>query len=288
MSALADAFTESGHNCTFFKGDDEPIDYTGFDIIILDTYEINSEYIEKLNSPGRTLICYDDNALYTYDCDILMNSNLHAHELEFKLNPSGKTPKMLLGGKYALLRREFRNCTPITVRKKASCIFVCFGGSDLQNMTPRVISALQDIEGVSVNAVLGGLTKNDEEVYALAKENVAIRKTPKSMPDIITRCDIAVTSSGTMTYELAALGIPAITIAQAENQFLLTEYMSRNKLVTSAGDWLSVDFDSLKSEAMKLLGNYERRKSESAKLVETVDRNGVVNAVETIIKEIIK
>ena len=281
MSALADAFAQMGHAYEIFKGEDEPIDYSGFDIIILDSYLLNDGYITKLNASNRALVCYDDNALYTYDCDIVLNSNLYASELDFKF--SGKTPKMLLGGKYALLRKEFRDSHPIAINKKATRLFVCFGGSDTRNMTPQVIKALQDITGVELSVVLGDYTSNDDEVHAAKGANVIIHKSPSSMVEVMSKCDIAVASSGSMTYELAALGIPALTISQAENQFLISEYMTRNELSKSLGNWKNVDFDYVKNETIALLADYERRKDESKRLSEAVDKNGAVNAALSIL-----
>ena len=282
MSALADAFAGLGHRCEFFKGEDEPVDYSGFNIIIVDTYEVNDNYIAGLNAPNRSLVCYDDNALYTYNCDILLNANLYAGVLKFKL--AGKSPHMLLGGKYALLRREFQENAPITINEHANNVFVCFGGSDLRNMTPLVVDALQGINGVRLSVVLGGYTKCDEQVFAVAGENTIIYKTPESMREVMRSCDIAVASSGTMTYELAALGLPSITISQAENQFLIAEYMSRNGLMSCVGNWMDVDFDHLRDEVEVLLADYGRRKTESAGLMKAVDKNGAYNAAREIIE----
>ena len=282
MSALAEAFDELGHGCEFFKGEDEPVDYGGFDIIVLDTYLVTDEYIAGLNAPNRTLVCYDDNALYTYNCDILVNANLYAEELKFKL--MGKTPHMLLGGKYALLRREFQDSVPISVREHANHVFICFGGSDMRNMTPLVIKALQAVESIQLSVVLGGYTKCDEEVYTVAAENVTVYKTPASVYKIMRQCDIAVTSSGSITYELAAMGLPAVTIVQAENQVLLAEYMSRNGLMKCLGNWETVRFDYLRNEVSVLSGDVDRRKSESARLLKAFDKNGATNAAREITK----
>jgi spore coat polysaccharide biosynthesis predicted glycosyltransferase SpsG len=282
MSALAEAFVELGHTYEFFKSEDEPVDYSNFDIIVVDSYEVSSEYIAKLNTPNQTLVCYDDNALYTYNCDILINANLYAKELNFKF---GNTPSyMLLGGEYALLRGEFQNISPITIKEKATRVFVCFGGSDLRNTTPRIIESLQDIAGVKLSVALGGSTKCDDEVYTLAKKNVTIYKTPESICEIMHNCDIAVTSSGSMVYELAVLGLPAITISQAENQFFVAEYMLRKGLMKNVGNWKNVDFDYVKKEVQLLLDDTNRRKFESAKLVKMVNKNGAVNAAKEIVR----
>lgn len=282
MSALAEAFTELGCICEFFKNEDEPVDYSGFDIIVLDTYQVDNKYIADLNVPGRIVVCYDDNALYAYNCDILLNANLHAAELRFKFE--GKTPSLLLGGKYALLRRELRTAAPFVIREKADRVFVCFGGSDLRNITPRVIEALKSMESVRLSVALGALTSCDDEVFALANDNVSVHKTPAAISDLMRQCDIAVTAAGSMVYELAALGMPAITITQADNQSLIAEYMSRNGLMKCVGDWQNVDFNNLGSEVESLLRDASRRKTESNALKKTVDKNGAINAAGDILK----
>jgi spore coat polysaccharide biosynthesis predicted glycosyltransferase SpsG len=286
MSALAEVFEESGHSCIFFKTADEPVDYSGFDVIIADSYELSDEYIAGLNSSERLLVCYDDNALYNYNCDVIVNANLYANELS--INTFGKTPRMLLGGEYALLRCEFRESTPIVVKKQANRVFVCFGGTDLRNITPCVVATIQEIEGIELAVVLGGHTKCDDEVRRIAKENVVIYKTPKSICEIMQSCDIAVTSSGSMVYELATLGLPSIIMTQADNQVLITDYMSRNALMKSVGDWQSVDFGLLKREVSDLLHDFSRRKRESSGLRNSVDKGGAENVMKKILNIILE
>jgi len=281
MSALADAFSELGHQCFFFKSEDETIDYSPFDIVMIDTYQVSDEYIASLNSPDRLLVCYDDNALYTYSCDILLNANLHAHELNFRFGE--KIPRLLLGGKYALLRGEFRNAAPVSVRKDANQVFICFGGSDLRNMTPKVINTLKEIGGIHLSVVLGPYTNNDEEVYALSNENITIFKAPQSISAIMSNCDIAITAAGSMIYELAAIGLPAITIIQADNQYLIADYMSRHDLMNCIGDWGNIDLIRLKNDVISLLSDFDKRKEKSKTLKETVNKNGAANAAKEII-----
>ena len=282
MSVLAEAFTELSCECTFYKGEDEPVDYSGFDVIVVDTYQVDDAYITSLNAPSRIVVCYDDNALYTYDCDAVLNANLHAGELRFKFG--AKTPRMLLGGKYALLRKEFREAEPIAIKEKANRVFVCFGGSDLRNMTPRVIEALMRNKTAFLTVVLGALTSCDGEVKSLASENVAVYKTPESISRLMTECDVAVTAAGSMIYELAALGLPTILVAQADNQLLISEYMSRQGLMKYIGDWQNVELNTIKGEVEALLRDVDRRSLESSKLKNTVDRNGAMNAAHEIME----
>jgi len=285
MSALADAFMELGCTYTFYKGEDEPINYSNFDIIILDTYQINDKYIESLNVPGRLVVCYDDNSLYTYCCDIVLNANFHAEKLNFRFGE--KTPKLLLGPYYALLRREFREARPITIKENAANIFICFGGSDSRNFTPYTLRSLLNIKDVKLTVVLGAYTRCDADVFDLANDNVRILKNPDNLPVDMMNCDMAITAAGSMVYELAALGLPAVVITQAENQNLIADYLQQNKLMKWIGDYENVNTETIQEEAVALLKDTERRRMESARLVRTVNRNGAMNAAHAIL-EIVK
>ncbi|GHU64214.1 UDP-2,4-diacetamido-2,4,6-trideoxy-beta-L-altropyranose hydrolase [Clostridia bacterium] len=282
MSALADAFGEYGGESSFFRSEDEPIDYTGFDLVVADSYKLSDQYISDLNETGRFVLCYDDNALYEYSCDALLNVNLHANELTFRFG--SKKPKLLLGGKYTLLRREFWSCESIKIRERASRVFVCFGGTDIRNITPVIVSAIQDISGVEVVAVLGAVTCCDEELMQLSKENVEIIKDPISISQIMKTCDIAVISASSMVYEIAALGIPALTITQIDNQEMIADYLGRYKLMKCIGDWDDLSTIDLVNEVKSLLSDIDRRKNESARLRSTVHCEGALTAAGEIVR----
>jgi spore coat polysaccharide biosynthesis predicted glycosyltransferase SpsG len=282
MSALAEAFSERGCDCLFFRNEDEPIDYSEFDIVIIDTYLVDDNYISSLNSHRRLLVCYDDNALYRYNCDVLINANLYANELNFSFG--SKIPKLLLGGKYALLREEFRNSEPLDVRKDANRIFICFGGTDLRNSTPKVVSALQNIVGIELTVVLGAMTNCDREVESLSSSNVRILKTPKLISEVMRECDIAITAAGSMTYELASIGLPSLSIIQADNQKKIAEYMNRNGLIKCVGNWKNINIELLCNESNALLSDYSRRLAQSNSLYKTVDKKGVNNIVNTLFR----
>ena len=282
MSVLGDAFKKLGCTCDFYKGEDEPVDYSGYDIIVIDTYEVDDAYIAALRKQPKILVCYDDNALYTYNCDILINANFHAKDLNFKF--AGVPPKMLIGPDYSLLRREFGESTPITVRESANSIFVCFGGSDIRRFTSFAVCALAAIENISLYVVLGAYTRCDEKVYKLESDKVKIIKNPESVYEIMRNCDIAVTASGSMIYELASIGLPSIVISQADNQNLIAEHLSCNNLMNFAGDYKSVTAESLRYEAERLLNNFAERKEKHLKLISTVNKNGAMNAAKSILE----
>jgi spore coat polysaccharide biosynthesis predicted glycosyltransferase SpsG len=241
-----------------------------------------------MNAPGRTVCCVDDNALYTYSCDILINGNLYARELAYRFGE--KKPLLLLGGEYTPLRRAFREAEPIALRERGSEIFLCMGGSDPRDFTPRALAVLQELPGVRVRVLLGALTACDRRVRILAKANVRIEK---GLSDVATaeymrECDVAVASGGSIVYELAALGLPSVIVSQAENQDMICAYMERTGLMRSVGDWRLTDLRLLQSAVQALLSDPLRRRRESGALKKAVALNGAAAAANVIAEEIKK
>ena len=281
MSVLAEAFADLGCTFQFFKGEDEPVDYCGFDIVIIDTYEVNDAYIAGLKASDRVVVCYDDNSLYTYCCDVLLNANFHASKLAFRI--VGVPPRQLLGTAYALLRKEFSNALPIKVNRIVKNIFICFGGSDLQHFTTVAIKALKDIPNVKLTVVLGAYTTCDVEVAKLASKKVCVVKTPHNIVDVMVSCDMAVTAGGSMVYELASLGLPTVIVTQADNQHLIAQYLEENNLMRWAGDYATITPEILRSAVYEMMQNSSYRKEMSMLLVNTVNRNGASNAAREIL-----
>lgn len=283
MKALADAFIKLfSAEVSFYHTQDEPVDYTPYDLIVLDSYLLSDDYIAKLHDSSHTLVCYDDNALYTYDCDVLLNANLHASKLTFRT--AFPPPKKLLGGSYSLLRPQFWHENPVRIRRNPSSAFICFGGTDFNNQTIPTVRALKLIPGLHLYVVLGKSSFANTDFSDIRGDNVSFFGDPLSIAAIMRQCDIAVISAGSIVYEVAALGIPSLTITQAENQRLVAQYFDAHKLVKNLGWHEDLDQFTLRKQTLDLLLDYNRRMQESSQLVLTVSKQGALNAARAIRK----
>jgi len=258
-----------------------------FDAVFIDSYFVNDEYIDRLNRPGFTVICYDDNALYKYSCDIVLNGNIYAQELSYKYGK--KIPEMLIGSEYTLVRQEFQKVNPINVQNDAKTVLVCFGGSDARNFTPAALEALNMITNVDIIVILGAMTTCDKAVYSIINnKHTRVIKNPSSIAEVMSQCDIVISSAGSIVYELAIIGIPSITVIQAENQEVIANYLDKNGLMKCIGNWKTVKAEQIKNEVESLLYDADRRKRESEKLKKAVSRYGTENAANAIIKIIMR
>ena len=105
------------------------------EIVVLDGYQFDSDYQKEIKNRGSKLVCIDDFQDQYFYADLVIN---HAPGV-IKENYDGEPyTKYLLGPNYALLRPEFlesKSPDKQDFSKGVKKLFVCFGGSDVKNLT---------------------------------------------------------------------------------------------------------------------------------------------------------
>src|SRR3990170_4043751 len=101
--------------------------------VVVDGYSFDGEYHEKILEAGGRLAVIDDTAhLPRYDVHVVVNQNLHATERRYV---RGSRTRLLLGPRYALLRREFRKFRrpEKPAPRIGRLLLITMGGSDPQD-----------------------------------------------------------------------------------------------------------------------------------------------------------
>jgi len=197
--------------------------------IVVDGYQFHAPYQRSLQQAGLKILYVDDNAhLEHYWADLVLNQNAHAGEDLYK-NREQKT-RLLLGPRYALLRREFNNWrgwkrdTPQVARK----VLLTMGGSDPENVTKWILQLLREmeIEGLEITVVLGGSNQHRVSVdEATAPAGTILKTNVSSMSELMASADVAIAGAGTTTWELCFMGVPALLIELADNQARVASQM---------------------------------------------------------------
>jgi UDP-2,4-diacetamido-2,4,6-trideoxy-beta-L-altropyranose hydrolase len=208
--------------------------------IVLDGYDFDFDYQRGLRSSGHRLMVIDDTVrLPRYDTDILLNQNLGAARLNYRCNPDGA---LLLGPEYALLRREFvywrsrLHTVPETARK----ILVTLGGSDPENLTLKIIEALRQLETarLQIRIVAGPANPHIDQLSDAAAAfpgRLDLLVAVSDMAPLMAWADVAVTGAGSTCWELACLGVPALSLVIAENQRSIAEELAAAGVVVNLG-----------------------------------------------------
>ncbi len=182
-----------------------------YTIFINDILTTSIDYMIGLRSvlPKAKIVNFEDDGEGQVKADLVFNALYHESDL----------PQVKAGEQYYISGKTFMFYSPIRIREKVERVFISFGGADPQDYTDRLLRMLAKPEYTDYRfTVVIGRAKNNVE--ALMEYNryghIEVLYDVSNMPELMTSCDIAVTSRGRTGYELAMLGIP--TIAMAQNQ----------------------------------------------------------------------
>ena len=171
------------------------------DAVVLDGYDLPAEDVFSLAEHTPTL-CIADHGVGSGQAAaaIILDQNLGAARSDYPA--AGPSCRMLLGPRYALLRRDVvaaaRGEAPYGVRPRAERLLVALGGDP----APELRRLIDD---VAAHPSLAGLVRVDLEGLAETGRSIAT-------------ADLALATAGSTAWELAAMGVPAVLIAIAPNQ----------------------------------------------------------------------
>ena len=215
------------------------------DWLVIDGYHFGPEYQEAARAAGVRVLVIDDAAYWPeYHADILLNQNLGAEKLRYRCD---RDTRLLLGTRYVLLRNEFLKWRvwQREVPREARKVLVTMGGSDPDNVTLKVIRALEKVpldrlEGIVVlgasnlhREVLGAAIRSPE--FKVRNHKVRLERNPLNMPELMAWADLAVTAGGSTCWELAFMGMPFLVLALAANQRLTVRALAARRAAKSLG-----------------------------------------------------
>ena len=178
-------------------------------IFINDILTTSIDYMIGLRSvlPNAKIINFEDDGEGVLKADLVFNALYHENDL----------PQIKAGEKYYISGKTFMFYEPIKIKKNVERIFISFGGADPQNYSDRLLAMItkEDYKEYQFVVVLGRAKNNIEELMSYNKyDNIEVLYDVSNMPEIMSSCDIGITSRGRTGYELAMLGIPSISMAQ--------------------------------------------------------------------------
>ena len=181
-----------------------------YSIFINDILTTSIDYMIGLRSVlpfNAKIINFEDDGEGVQKADLVFNALYH--DAEF--------PQMHAGEKYYICGKTFMFYEPIKIKEKVSRVFIAFGGADPQNYSDRLLNIVSKPEYQNYHfiVVLGRAKYNVETLLEYNKyDNIEVLYDISNMPELMTSCDVAITSRGRTGYELALLGIPSIAMAQ--------------------------------------------------------------------------
>jgi len=209
-------------------------------VIVVDTPSRAPAYLTALTGAGLRVVAIDDLADYELPVDLVVNPSAGAATLPYR---GAARTRFLLGARYALLRPAFGQPGARSVHERTRRVLVTVGGGDPGDLTSRLVGwTAQALGAVDQDVIVGPFSAQSQALRAAvtaAEGRVALHEDPKDIAGLMLSADIALCGGGQTTYELAAIGTPALAIRLADNQTLnLTSLAAAGTLawVGDAGD----------------------------------------------------
>ena len=208
--------------------------------VVLDGYHFDLEYQKKIRALGKRLLVIDDTAhLDHYEADIVLNQNINAESLSYS---TASFTRRLLGNRFILLRPEFVD--HLTIKRKspkvARRLLVTLGGGDSDNLTLKVMQALEkiNIDGFEALIVVGSANPHLQQLQiegSRSKLPLQVIDNVHNMAEQMAWADFAVSAGGSTCWELAYMGVPALVITIADNQLAVVRGLEKAGVVVDLG-----------------------------------------------------
>ncbi|MBI3803046.1 MAG: UDP-2,4-diacetamido-2,4,6-trideoxy-beta-L-altropyranose hydrolase [Nitrospirae bacterium] len=209
------------------------------EIIVIDSYLAGIEIYEIISKRAKYPVYIDDYQRIAYPKGLLVNGTLYAEEMDY---PQGSERSYLLGSRYILLHKEFWNIRHEEAKETVGRILITFGGDDVRGLTPKIMKLLIDaFPDCKKRVIIGKGFREVNEIERLKDIHTELDYYPdrEGMKRAILESDVAVSAGGQTLYELARVGVPAVSIAVAENQLNNVMGWERAGFIDYAGWWES-------------------------------------------------
>ena len=250
--------------------------------VVIDGYRFDSAYQAAIKSCGLHVLLIDDDLQADHhSADLVLNQNAHASESRYGRRAS--YTRLLLGPRYAMLRREFdswrnwRRQIPAAGHR----ILITMGGSDPDNFTLRVLEALPMVVGESLEivVVIGGSNPHEAALEKAAaglntRYTVRLVKNALNMPELMAWGDAAVSGAGTTCWEMCLLGLPALVVDLAKNQVPVAQRLDELGVAGHIGSSRDCSSAKIASKLTELLASSETRSRMCSRGRELVDGRG--------------
>lgn len=267
-----------------WEGERLVMDQEQAEIMLVDSYQITDRYLLWFRDKLPVIIM-DDMGRHAYPAAGVVNYNAFAKEDNYLKLYDGTNIPYFIGPRYAPVGKQFI-AAGYQVRKAVGNILITAGGGDIFNISGKILEAIY-APGVHFHVVSGRFNPYFEllKQWESNHGNVHIYHDVKDMAALMEICDLAVTAGGTTVYELAAMGVPFICFAYADNQQQLTGYINDTGMAGYGGDYRAEPEATLLQIARlckALSADYNRRRAMSAREREMIDGSGAGRLADII------
>lgn len=256
------------------------------DWLIVDHYGFDAAWHNAVkNALGCHLTVIDDLGDRPVQADTLVDHNPDPdHRVKYEASGS-RIGRLLGGARFALLGARYRDLRPIAINEGVGSIGVFMGGVDAGNHSMLALSACRaaGFEGKIEVATTSANPHLAELHLAVAGDpNASLMMDVPSLAEFFSSHDIQIGAGGGATWERCRAGVPALVVATAPNQTVVTAALR------DAGAALTLDapsHDYVRERVAMLLDDHALRASLAERARNLVDGRGCQRVVLSMARE---
>lgn len=246
---------------------------------INDRLDTSPEHAKKIIEAGVRLATFDDHG----EGGRLAAFNV----LAMDLLPSERILNGLYGPEYIILNPGIEKYRLGPSREpKSQKILVTLGGSDTYGVTPRILSTLvQILPSSGIIASCGPNFNHIDELDSLmdrSHQPIELHFSPPDLIGLMAGAEIVICGGGVTLFEAAALGVPALGVANEPHEIPILEWFEKKGFCISLGFWKDKVEDRLCSLLPELLSDHGRLDRMSRMGRTLVDGKGLERIVAII------
>lgn len=254
--------------------------------IVQDGYHFDAAYQSSIKQAGLSLLSIDDYGhAEHYVADLVLNQNIYADAALYARRASGT--RLLLGTQYVLLRREFQRwqgwqgTSPAIARK----VLVTLGGSDPDNVTLKLIEALDQVQVnlLEVVVVVGSSNPHMASLQQAVQRSPHALRVEQNVTDIselMAWAEVLLSAGGSTCWEIAFMGKPALILSIADNQIAVAAGLEQAHAAINIGHHATLTTEVVAKLLMDLLVSPEKRSSLAHQGRRLVDGRGASRVVD--------
>ena len=245
------------------------------DWTVFDSYTISSEIRSLAIDHGSRSLVIDDfgSSPKPIATNILLDQNIGVTADYYE---DDLVDRFLLGTSYTLLRRIFRqgNVPERTVASRRMNILVATGGTIRPDITEVLQNLIVELEQLGHQVTIAGSSFGESTLPF------------DEFPSALLETDLAVTASGTTTWELLWAGIPVVAIPIANNQEPIAAHLAGIGAAVTL-DPKTPNFETeLLTTVKEVTVNEELQASLSDKGRDLIDGQGAERVAQIMLEEI--
>ena len=259
------------------------------DAVLVDSYAVSDEFFDALAGRGLRVSYMDDRYLFSagaldrprrWDVDVLVDYGFGAEGSGYGGVYAGTATRLLLGPRYAPVRRGFRGVASVRGRDSERRVLVTSGSTNPDRSLERMVEGCLAGCDLPLDVVVGALSGFDSGAFP--PDRVSVHRGVGDLAPLMVRAALAVSAAGSTLYELSCAGVPTVACPIVENQSgNATGFAGTGLGISLDSGWVASD---VRAAVCRIVSDGLLRQGLSATMMGAVDGRGAERVARALLR----